>query len=524
MDGQKSIKASLRNAESSFNHIFLSIDALLSGVPQIILSKRPYDAATKAEVTRVLRGIAKQSLLISDLAIYDLAGDEIFSSAPSGRQRMNVGSAFLQEIKDEKLSRMYISRPSLSLRSGEWVIHAARPITLVGQETVLIVAEIQIKNISDRLPQPLEPNSPILRVETADGKLLINVPFDPIAFGGPGPGPRPSWLVADGQIRTSIDRFSKSPVLIAWHSTLYSPNQIGAMLPLQIIELEWGRNIRPFIGVIVFLTLLIVTSGGLAHAYIRHREKVISELAAARRKAEEASHAKSMFLANMSHELRTPLNAILGFGQMLHMDKKNPLSEKQKEYLDYMIASGNHLLSLIDQILDLAKIESGTTRISIENVEIGALLDEVLDMTSSGAIERNITLQCVYAPERPLWVRADKIKLKQVFLNLISNAIKYNKENGKVVVRCRLGDKQTCRFDVEDTGIGIPDHKMGDLFKPFNRLGLEGEAVDGTGIGLAISYNLLKLMKSELQCGSRVGIGSTFWFELKTGEQRGAAA
>ena len=240
------------------------------------------------------------------------------------------------------------------------------------------------------------------------------------------------------------------------------------------------------------------------------RREAGAQREAARVAAESANVAKSEFLSRMSHELRTPLNAILGFAELLDMED---LDSAQHEKVRYIRQAGRHLLDLINEVLDISRIESGQMTMSLEPIELSGLLDEVIALVGPQAESRGIQ---VHAPAegRHVYARADRQRLRQVLLNLLSNAIKYNREGGTVRVSCSQSTEENIRISVTDDGYGIAHDKLDRLFVPFDRLGAEQTEIEGTGMGLALSRNLATAMGGRLGIDSTVDVGTTAWVEL----------
>lgn len=223
--------------------------------------------------------------------------------------------------------------------------------------------------------------------------------------------------------------------------------------------------------------------------------------------AEAANRAKSQFLSRMSHELRTPLNAVLGFAQMLEL---SDLDDEDQDSVGHIRKAGEHLLELINEILDLSRIEAGRMALSLEPVQIGEVVTEVLELIRPLANQAAITIDAQDATSCQDFVMADRQRLKQVLLNLLSNAVKYNRVEGRIILRASQVDADRYRLEVEDTGPGIPAEKLGQLFEPFNRLGAEHKNIEGSGLGLSLSKQLTEIMGGELEVSSSPGEGSCF--------------
>jgi PAS domain S-box-containing protein len=236
------------------------------------------------------------------------------------------------------------------------------------------------------------------------------------------------------------------------------------------------------------------------------------ELESAKSTAEKANLAKSDFLSSMSHELRSPLNAILGFAQLLESTSPLPTAS-QKENIAQILQAGWHLLKLINEVLDLAVVESGKMSLSPESVSLAEVISECQAMMEPQAKQRGISMTFPQL-DIPYYVHADRTRVKQVLINLLSNAIKYNREQGTVEVKCTTTSPERIRISVKDTGAGLPPEKLTQLFQPFNRLGQESRAGEGTGIGLVMSKRVVELMEGAIGVESTVGVGSVFWIEL----------
>jgi signal transduction histidine kinase/CheY-like chemotaxis protein len=261
-----------------------------------------------------------------------------------------------------------------------------------------------------------------------------------------------------------------------------------------------------------------VLAGSITYTVARRRSYALAlvatrtaDLRAAQESAERANRSKSEFLSRMSHELRTPLNSVLGFGQLLELDDLTP---SQHDAVAHIRKGGEHLLQLINEVLDISRVETGTIALSPEAVRVGDLIADSVDLVRPLADQRSIHLTVDRSGAWDHHVFADRQRTKQILLNLLSNAVKYNRQHGTVAVGCTAPDPGSIRVDVSDTGPGIRPEDLDGLFVPFERLGAERSDVEGTGIGLALSRSLAEAMGARLTVDTLPGRGSTFSLEL----------
>ncbi len=248
---------------------------------------------------------------------------------------------------------------------------------------------------------------------------------------------------------------------------------------------------------------------------VEERQRAQLQIMQAKEEAEVANKAKSDFLASMSHELRTPLNAVLGFGQLLKLDASAPLSDKQQEHIQSILDGGEHLLELVNQLLDLAKIEANRAPMHLEAVDVQSSIAECVELTKPMEHVHNVTVVNELADMPSVELRTDPLRFKQIMINLLSNAVKYNKAGGTVTVSGHLVDNDFYHIDVTDTGRGIAEKDWANVFHMFHRLGEDPAlAREGTGIGLAVTKLLVEHLAGRIGFDSEVGAGSRFWFEL----------
>lgn len=277
-------------------------------------------------------------------------------------------------------------------------------------------------------------------------------------------------------------------------------------------ERDWPESEDVF-----FLNLANAIGGALSS------QNKKSELIQAKDEAEKANNSKSEFLSRMSHELRTPLNAILGFSQLLEMGE---LNHGQRKGVNHILNSGRHLLNLINEVLDISRIESGNLAINLESVCLNELIIEIIEISAPLAKEQNITME--FNPDNLYFVKSDKQRLKQILINLVNNALKYNVLNGKVIIDILYIEQKKSdpmiRTMISDTGIGISDENISRLFNPFERVGADKTGVEGTGLGLSVVKKLVEAMDGTVNVKSSKGKGTTFWFDLPVSDTNGMDA
>ena len=281
-----------------------------------------------------------------------------------------------------------------------------------------------------------------------------------------------------------------------------------------------GRTLQHMGGKIIEVIERPMADGGTISLRfdVTERERATEIIANARKAAEKANHAKSDFLASMSHEFRTPLNAILGFSLILQIDKADNLSEEQQEYIRYIENSGQHLLNLVNEVLDLAGIEAGKLKLSIQPIEVAEFLKQITGTMAPVAAKAGIKLEFKAASDAIPAAQADNLRLRQVVLNLISNAIKYNRPNGSVQIAVEArGD--AVHITVADDGMGIAAEHQDQVFTPFSRFSKEKSTIEGAGIGLSLSKRLVEAMHGSIGFETEFDVGSTFWIDLPAAKQ-----
>ena len=420
---------------------------------------------------------------------------------------------FLKKVKEIYASDSELT-DELHFKDGRIVKRFTRPITSQGSVlgriwsfrdiTDFVQAEADISKYTERLRRgQLYANIGTWEWEIPTGNLFWSERIATL-FG-----------YQEGNVETSFENFidavhpdDRSTVLAAIDNSIQNgaPYEVEHRVVWQDGTIRWllesGAVVRDKDGEPLQMMGVVQDIDARKHAELAY--------ITARNEAERANQAKSEFLSSMSHELRTPMNAIIGFSQLLEYSAD--LTESDQQNVEEILKAGRHLLTLINEVLDLTKVESGHIDLSLEPVNVSSLVEECVQLMRPMANKKAVSIS--YDCTALMAVRADYTRLKQVILNLLSNAIKYNRDAGSVNVHIIQADNQRCRIYIEDTGYGISEDRMNELFQPFNRLGAEHSEIEGTGIGLTLTRKIIDLMGGSVHAESEEKVGSTFSVEL----------
>jgi PAS domain S-box-containing protein len=459
-------------------------------------------------------------LQLKDIHPYDMLA--VINFAEKVKHRKGVITNELScRTKSGQFLHAEVSGRTMNLEGNNYLIATVREITEKqsgGKDPISIQEEID-KQVRARTEELEKHNSRLLK-EIVEQKNLHEQASNFAFF--PEENPNPVFrCTQEGKILYA--NLSSNYIMERWETG------VGGLLPEMFykkiscaFEIQKPLEVEYQVSKHCFSFVISKVKGKeYANVYakkITERKKAQEALLRAKEEAERANQAKSGFLAKMSHELRTPLNAILGFSQVLIMNPENNLTQLQKENIDQIYRAGNHLLDLINDVLDLAKVESGNITLDLQPTNLATLIEEMESIFQPLANEHGVQLSKVIDPSMKLTVSADKLRLRQVLFNLVSNAIKYNHKGGSVTVACKPLNHKILQIDVIDTGLGISVEDQNKLFEPFNRLGNENSNVEGTGIGLTVTRELVELMGGSIGFKSQPGEGSHFYIEMPIAE------
>ena len=320
--------------------------------------------------------------------------------------------------------------------------------------------------------------------------------------------------VERGLISSPLDKFDWVLVETETTDSLYADARQTIWQVIVVIILMIGVGTFALLKTLQVLTGQVLLSTEQLRRQFMQRDRAQKQIIQAKNEAERANQAKSDFLASMSHELRTPLNAILGFGQLLQLDIGSNSNGKQKEHVQSILDGGEHLLNLVNQILDLAKIEASQTGLEIETVNAKSVVDDCASLTIPLGENRNVSITNTF-DDATVMLKTDLLRFKQVLINLLSNAVAYNVEGGEVTILGDVTSNGYLRLQIKDTGVGIAQEKRAGVFNKFHRFHADPEiATEGIGIGLSVTKQLVDSMAGYINFESEEGVGSTFWFEL----------
>ena len=496
------------------------------------------------EITELLGEWALDTIGMSSLNLFSDDGKLIQSgiiseegniTAPNKIYDFSERSYVLHYSKNWDSSRkneLFIGDPVKSKVTNRWVVPIAYP-RASSRDTYpgLAVTAMKIQDFMDFFKTSKLDQDQTVAIAHANGTMMLRLPrFEGIIGKNFSHGvlytkhipasPKGSYeakVVTEGTIRlVSYRRIKELPLVV-----------VVSKLKSKVLE-KWQTQTVTIVafaifvsGLLGYFSLIVRRQANFleeSEIYLRQEVDIrTQDLHTALADAERANQAKSEFLASMSHELRTPMNAVLGFAQMLQYNPKHPLYPEQVESVEHIIEGGNHLLNLVNGVLDLAKIEADQTTFSVEEVNANKIVAECIELTIPLVESRHILITDKFNPSDSVKLLTDETRFRQVLINLLSNAIKYNKDGGQVTIDGHKTSDEFLHISITDTGVGIAEEHLHGLFLMFHRLGADPfKAKEGTGIGLAVSKLLVERMAGRIGVESEEGVGSTFWIEIPT--------
>jgi len=510
-ESERRIEATTGIVAEFVQQVFTIIDLALHSVDEDRLTAEIVITRSPKDIVPILRGAQAQSPVLQGLVVADAEGRVVASALEGTSSTTDLSDRpFFEVHRDDPSVGLLVSRPVVSRPEGAVVTPVSRRVSnLDGSFSGMVAARVDPASFISFFRVA---GADLVTLLRADGVVLAR--FPEIDLVNAAAVPQSSILAAarDARRGTLMSRSAVDGIvrLAAYRALSEPPVVVTAAVEAASVNRAWLARASPFFALLAGGLAFLVVIAWLVQRHERATHAALAETAAAREAAEHAAAAKATFLANMSHEIRTPLGGMLGYADLL---LKSSLDGRQADWAVKLKSAGEQLLAVINDILDFSKLESGNFHIDPRTVALHSAIDEIHSMMVPQAEARGLALDRTLEPSLPKWIRIDPVRLKQILMNLVSNAIKFTDKGGVSlsVARARLpGAGVALAFEVKDTGIGIPEDKLASVFERFTQAETKASrGRGGTGLGLSISRRLAELMDGTLTLDSKVGGGTT---------------